>query len=157
MCNWAIWKSRMLKCKDASGIRMHFITYYESRKTEDYLSGILIPYDESATWDSVYQLIICNNHEGEYIEINFHSSVHRLLAQPAVLMTNRYTKKDFIKNVYNRWKRWAHKQRAANLIRQFYFDFVLPRAYNPRTQGLSFLKMKHQLTRWNSLQKNSQD
>jgi hypothetical protein len=50
-------------------------------------------------------------------------------------------KENWIKSMFHRWQSWAKRKKAANLIRSFYFDYVVPYAYNPHIKGKGFLKL----------------
>lgn len=58
-----------------------------------------------------------------------------------------YYQDDWIVSIGNRWKTWARRQRilretrAANTIRNFYYDHVVRVLYNPHTQAKGFLKL----------------
>lgn len=52
---------------------------------------------------------------------------------------------DYVIDIARRWKQWARKRvetRAANTIRNFYYDYVVPRVYNPHTRGEGFLRLE---------------
>lgn len=55
---------------------------------------------------------------------------------------------DWIRSICRRWKTWARTQRilreirAANTIRNFYYDYVVPRVYNPHTRGEGYLRLE---------------
>lgn len=78
-----------------------------------------------------------------------------ILVTRSTLHTERYpttTKKNsftlayktYIRGVIQRW-RWLAKNgrrlRAANKIREFYFDYVLPYIYSPHSRGRKFLEL----------------
>lgn len=62
-----------------------------------------------------------------------------------LIKSNYYTQRDYVLDVGRRWKRWARKRvesRAANTIRNFYYDYVIPRVYNPHTRGEGYLRLE---------------
>lgn len=59
-----------------------------------------------------------------------------------------YTAYGLVEKLFERWRSWARKrvrERAANRIRDFYFDYVVPKVYNPHMEGRSFLNLKNKL------------
>lgn len=50
--------------------------------------------------------------------------------------------KDFLASKIQRWYRNIKRGRAANKIRKFYFDYVLPYIYNPHRGGKGFKRLK---------------
>jgi hypothetical protein len=61
--------------------------------------------------------------------------------------TDVYYTYDWLLGIVNRWKKWARdkkRARAANIIRNFYFDWIQPKVYDPRKEGKGFLKLLEQ-------------
>lgn len=64
-----------------------------------------------------------------------------------VIMRSCWYQDDWIVSICRRWKAWARRQRilretrAANTIRNFYYDHVVRVLYNPHTQAKGFLKL----------------
>lgn len=61
----------------------------------------------------------------------------------------------WIISILRRWRAWAkarrmkRERRAANTIRNFYFNYIQPRVYNPHTGGRGFLKLLARLQQIN--------
>jgi len=52
---------------------------------------------------------------------------------------------DWIRGYLRRWRNYAKRKRATRIIRRFYFDYIVPRLYNPHTNGSGYLKLLNKL------------
>lgn len=60
----------------------------------------------------------------------------------------------WIRSILRRWKAWASRQkyvRAANKIRKFYYDYVVPKIYNPHKEGKGFVMLREDLIKMNAV------
>lgn len=58
-----------------------------------------------------------------------------------------YWKRDWVKKFITRWRQYIKRKRAARVIRQFYFDYVQPFTYNPRSRGKGFCRLEEELNK----------
>lgn len=122
MCNYGIWFVRLKntftdrKLSPTQHISIIAdLTPYITIKIQHWAAGDLLSYMrvDIIDWEFVYRPI---------------SSVW-------------FYKAVWLRDIIQKWKRWASRKRAVRVIRNFYYDYVVPKIYNPHSRGNGYLRL----------------
>jgi hypothetical protein len=139
MCNYGIWLARMNRLSGITGTKYrHMGAYGISRAYPDWI------YPKNIIIISIRNIVPSDSDSQLETEI----TVMFQWRGPILESCGRakvYYKRYWISGIVHRWKRYVRKTKAANVIRNFYFDYIVPRVYNPHTEGKGFNRLKRKL------------